>query len=35
MSRTKAIEVNEALEEYYQELEIENEEEIIRQRILD
>lgn len=34
MSRTKAIEVNEALEEYYQELEIENEEEIIRQRIL-
>ena len=34
MSRTKAIEVNEALKEYYQELEIEKEEELIRQRIL-
>ena len=34
MSRTKAIEVNESLEEYYQELEIEKEEELIRQRIL-
>lgn len=34
MSRTKTIEVNEALEEYYQELEIEKEEELIRQLIL-
>lgn len=34
MSRTKAIEVNEALEDYYQELEIEKEEELIRQLIL-
>ena len=34
MSRTKAIEVNEALKEYYQELEIKKEEELIRQRIL-
>ena len=34
MSRTKAIEVNAALEDYYQELEIEKEEELIRQLIL-
>lgn len=34
MSRTKAIEVNEELEDYYQELEIEKEEELIRQLIL-
>lgn len=34
MSRTRAIEVEEALEEYYQEIEIKKEEELIRQLIL-